>query len=140
MAAASLTTVIAVFENIISYYMDVHEWSRKTATIVTGVSIALLMLPCILGFNIWSDIAPLGEGSNILDLEDFIISNNMLPIGSFLILLFCTSRYGWGFDKFLEEANIGEGMKFPRYVRFYLSYILPAIMFFVFIQGYTRFF
>ena len=64
----------------------------------------------------------------------------MLPIGSFLILLFCTSRYGWGFDKFLEEANIGEGMKFPRYVRFYLSYILPAIMFFVFIQGYTRFF
>lgn len=140
MAAASLTTVIAVFENIISYYMDVHEWSRKTATIVTGVSIALLMLPCIFGFNIWSDFAPLGEGSNILDLEDFIISNNMLPIGSFLILLFCTSRYGWGFDKFLEEANIGEGVKFPRYVRFYLSYILPAIMFFVFIQGYTRFF
>lgn len=140
MAAASLTTVIAVFENIISYYMDVHEWSRKTATVVTGVSIAILMLPCIFGFNIWADFAPLGEGSNILDLEDFIISNNMLPIGSFLILLFCTSRYGWGFDKFLEEANIGEGIKFPRYVRFYLSYILPVIMFFVFIQGYTRFF
>ncbi len=140
MAAASLTTVIAVFENIISYYMDVHEWSRRKATVVTGVSITVLMLPCIFGFNIWSHIAPLGEGSNILDLEDFIISNNMLPIGSFLILLFCTSRYGWGYDKFLEEANIGEGMKFPRCLRFYLSYILPAIMFFVFIQGYARFF
>lgn len=140
MAAASLTTVIAVFENIISYYMDVHEWSRRKATVVTGVSITVLMLPCIFGFNIWSHIAPLGEGTNILDLEDFIISNNMLPIGSFLILLFCTSRYGWGYDKFLEEANIGEGMKFPRCLRFYLSYILPAVMFFVFIQGYARFF
>ncbi len=140
MAAASLTTVIAVFENIISYYMDVHEWSRRTATIVTGISIAVLMLPCIFGFNIWSDFTPFGEGSNILDLEDFIISNNMLPIGSFLILLFCTSRYGWGYDKFLEEANIGEGIKFPRFLRFYLSYVLPAIMFFVFIQGYSRFF
>lgn len=140
MSAAALTTVIAVFENIISYFMDVYEWSRKKATIVTGISITILMLPCIFGFNIWSHIQPLGEGTNILDLEDFIISNNLLPIGSFLILLFCTSRYGWGYDKFLKEANTGEGIKFPRYLRFYLSYILPVIMAFVFIQGYMKFF
>lgn len=140
MSAAALTTVIAVFENIISYYMDVHEWSRKKATAFTGISIAILMLPCIFGFNIWSNVTPLGTGTTILDLEDFIISNNMLPIGSFIFLIFCTSRYGWGYDKFLSEANTGEGMKFPRFLRLYLSYILPVIMLFVFLQGYSRFF
>ena len=140
MACAALTTVIAVFENIISYFLDVWGWSRKKAVAVNFVLMMILTLPCILGFNVLSFIEPFGPGSNILDLEDFIVSNNLLPIGSFIILIFCTSRYGWGYDKFMEEANTGSGMKFPRYLRIYLTYILPAIMLFVFAQGYMKFF
>jgi NSS family neurotransmitter:Na+ symporter len=140
MACAALTTVIAVFENIISYFIDVWGWSRKKTVAVNFVLMSILVLPCILGFNVWSHIQPLGAGTNILDLEDFIVSNNFLPIGSFIILLFCTSRYGWGYDKFIEEANTGSGMKFPRYLRFYLAYILPVIIVFVFAQGYMKFF
>ncbi len=138
MACAALTTVIAVFEAIIAYFMDVHNFSRKKSTLITFVSIMIGVLPCILGFNVWSDIQPLGEGSSILDFEDFIISKNLLPLGSLLVLFFCTTRYGWGYDKFLEEANIGEGAKFPKYLRFYLTYILPIIIIFVFIQGYLQ--
>ena len=140
MACAALTTVIAVFENIISYFLDVWGWSRKKAVAVNFVLMMILTLPCILGFNVLSFIQPFGPGSNILDLEDFIVSNNLLPIGSFIILIFCTSRYGWGYDKFMGEANTGSGMKFPRYLRIYLTYILPAIMLFVFAQGYMKFF
>ncbi len=140
MACAALTTVIAVFENIISYFLDVWGWSRKKAVAVNFVLMMILTLPCILGFNVLSFIEPFGPGSNILDLEDFIVSNNLLPIGSFIILIFCTSRYGWGYDKFMGEANTGSGMKFPRYLRIYLTYILPAIMLFVFAQGYMKFF
>jgi len=140
MACAALTTVIAVFENIISYFMDVRGWSRKKAVIVNFVFMLILVLPCILGFNVWADFQPLGEGTNVLDLEDFIVSNNLLPLGSFVILLFCTSRYGWGYKKFMEEANTGTGMKFPQFLRIYLTYILPVIIVFVFAQGYMKFF
>ena len=140
MACAALTTVIAVFENIISYCIDVWGWSRKKAVLVNFFLMLIFVLPCILGFNVLSFIEPFGPGSNILDLEDFIVSSNLLPIGSFIILLFCTSRYGWGYDKFLEEANTGAGMRFPRYLRIYLTYILPVIMILVFAQGYVKFF
>ena len=140
MACAALTTVIAVIENLISYCMDVWKWSRKKAVIVCFIFMTILVLPCILGFNVWSNIQPLGAGTNILDLEDFIISNNLLPIGSFIILIFCTSRYGWGYEKFLKEANTGYGLKFPKILRMYLTYILPLIMIFVFVKGYMKFF
>ena len=108
----------------------------KKAVAVNIIAIILLSLPCVLGFNVWSGFMPLGAGSNIQDLEDFIVSNNLLPIGSLIYLLFCTSRYGWGYDKFLEEANAGTGLKFPKGVKFYVSYILPLIILGIFIQGY----
>ena len=106
---------------------------------ITGLNpaIILLSLPCVLGFILWSSFAPLGEGSTVLDLEDFILSNNLLPIGSMLYLLFCTSRYGWGFKKFMAEANEGEGIHFPAWTRVYVSYILPLIVLIIFIQGYA---
>lgn len=138
MSAAALTTVIAVQENIIAFFMDSYEWSRKKSTIVNFVALTLLTLPCILGFNVWSNIQPLGQGSSILDLEDFLISNNILPLGSFLFILFCTHRYGWGWDKFVAEADTGEGMKFPRILRFYLTWILPIIFVIIFIEGYIQ--
>ena len=105
MSCAALSTVIAVVENIISYSMDVWGWSRKKSIAVHGVLLALLMMPCILGFNVWSAVAPFGKGSVIMDLEDFLISNNMLPLGSLIVLLFCTSRRGWGWSNFLTEAD-----------------------------------
>ena len=104
------------------------------------MAIILLSLPCIFGFNIWSDIQPLGKGSAILDLEDFLVSNNLLPLGSLIYLAFCTSRYGWGWDNFIREADTGEGVKFPRGLRFYLTYILPIIVLYIFINGYIAIF
>ena len=136
MSCAALTTVIAVVENIVSYSMDVWGWGRKKAIAVHCVLLALLMMPCILGFNVWSAVAPFGEGSVIMDLEDFIISNNMLPLGSLVVLLFCTSRRGWGWNNFLTEADKGDGPKFPRAVRAYLTWVLPLAVLFLFVQGY----
>lgn len=136
MSFASISTVVAVFQNIISFATDLTGCTVKKAVLVNIVAIILLSMPCVLGFNVWSGFAPLGPGSNIQDLEDFIVSNNLLPIGSLIYLLFCTNRYGWGYDKFLAEANAGTGMKFPKGVRFYVSYILPLIILGIFIQGY----
>lgn len=136
MSFASISTVVAVFQNIISFATDLTGCTVKKAVLVNIVAIILLSMPCVLGFNVWSGFAPLGPGSNIQDLEDFIVSNNLLPIGSLIYLLFCTSRYGWGYDKFLAEANAGTGIKFPKGVRFYVSYILPLIILGIFIQGY----
>ena len=94
-------------------------------------------MPCVLGFNLLSGLTPFGPGSNILDLEDFIVSNNLLPLGSLVYLLFCTSRYGWGFKKFTAEANAGKGIKFPNWARVYVTWILPIIVLAIFIQGYV---
>ena len=138
MSAAALTTVIAVLENIIAFFMDGYGWSRKKSTIINFVVLTLLTLPCILGFNVWSDFQPFGPGSAVLDLEDFIISNNILPLGSFLFMLFCCHRYGWGWDKFIAEADTGRGMKFPKFLRFYLTWILPVVFLFIFAQGYIQ--
>ena len=141
MLFAAVSTVVAVFENIISMAMDKWNWSRKKACIICGVSVAILSLPCALGFNVLSGIQPLGAGSNILDLEDFIVSNNILPLGSLIFVLFCCTKYGWGFDNFIEEANTGKGAKFPRWLRVYMTYILPAILIIIWVQGYiTKFF
>lgn len=136
MSFAALTTIIAVFENILSFTMDLKSCSRKKAILLNLVLIFILSLPCALGFNVLSDIQPLGAGSTIQDLEDFIVSNNLLPIGSLMYLLFCTSRYGWGWKNFTEEANTGKGIKFPNWIRPYVSYILPIIIIVIFIQGY----
>ena len=98
-------------------------------------------MPCILGFNVWSSIQPLGAGSTIQDLEDFIVSNNLLPLGSLGYVLFCTSRYGWGWKNFLKEANTGKGVVFPKKVYLYVAYGIPLIILFIFVQGYlTKFF
>ncbi len=138
MSCAAVTTVIAVIENIVSYSMDVHGWQRKSAIVIHGVLLAVLMMPCILGFNVWSFITPLGAGSTIMDLEDFIISTNILPLGSLFMLIYCTSRYGWGWDKFVAEADKGDGPKFPRWARFYLTWILPVLILVLYINGYIE--
>ena len=93
-------------------------------------------MPCILGYSVWSFIQPLGAGSTVLDLEDFLVSNNLLPLGSLVYLAFCTTRYGWGWDNFLKEANTGAGVKFPKAVRYYVTYIVPLIVLWIFIRGY----
>lgn len=140
MSFAALSTIIAVFENIISIGMDLFDWSRKKAVIINLVLIFALSLPCALGFNLLSGIQPFGAGSTIQDLEDFLVTYNFLPLGSLAYLFFCTSRYGWGFDGFLSEANSGSGIRFPGWTRIYLKYVLPCIVIFIFIQGYWTFF
>jgi NSS family neurotransmitter:Na+ symporter len=100
----------------------------------------ILALPCILGFNVLSGFTPFGEGTNVLDLEDFIVSNVLLPVGSLLFVLFCTSRYGWGWKKFTEEANTGKGLKVANWMRGYMSYVLPVIIIVLFVVGIYNFF
>ena len=136
MSFAALSTVIAVFENIIACFMDRFGWTRLRASIVTCVGIFLLSLPCAFGFNIWSGFMPFGEGSNVLDLEDFILSNNILPIGTAIYMLFCTTRYGWGWENFIKEVDTGTGLKFPKFLRAYLTFVAPVVMLVIFIAGY----
>ena len=138
MSFAALTTVISVVENIISYSMDVWGWSRRKSTLVNGAAMALLVLPCILGFNVWSAFQPLGPGTGILDLEDFLISNTMLPPGALIFLLFCCTRYGWGWKNFIAEADMGVGLNFPRMIRPWLIYVLPVLIVLLFVMGYVE--
>ena len=140
MTFAAMSTVIAVFENIIASLMELLGKERRHVIRWGIPAIILLSMPCVLGFNLWSDIHPLGEGTIILDLEDFLVSNNLLPLGSLVYLGFCTSRYGWGWDNFVKEANTGEGLKFPKWLRFYVTYILPIIVLYIFVRGYYAMF
>ncbi|MEA4988256.1 MAG: sodium-dependent transporter [Anaerovorax sp.] len=133
---AALSTIIAVFENIISFAIDLWGWERKKAVLVNMAAIIVLSLPCILGFSTLSAIQPLGEGTNIMDLEDFIVSSNLLPLGSMVYLIFCTSRYGWGWNNFISEANSGEGIRFPLSVRGYMTYVLPILVVGIYLKGY----
>ena len=135
MLFAALSTVVAVFENIISFAMDKAGWSRKKSVAVNLVALILLSVPCALGFNVWSGFAPLGS---ILDLEDFIVSNNLLPLGSLVYLLFCISKRGWGWKNFLAEADSGQGLRFPQKIFPYLAYVLPLIIVVVFVFGYIQ--
>jgi NSS family neurotransmitter:Na+ symporter len=137
MSFAALTTVIAVFENIIAFAMDMHGWSRKKAVWVNLILVFVLSVPCVLGFNLWSGFSIPNIG-NIQDIEDFIVSNNLLPLGSLVYLVFCTSRYGWGFDNFIAEANTGSGLKFPRAIKFYVTWILPLIVLVIWGAGYLQ--
>ena len=135
---AALSTIVAVFENIISFSLDLFGVTRKKAVAVNIIAIILLSMPCVLGFNLWSSFAPLGAGTTIQDLEDFIVSNNLLPLGSLVYLLFCTSRYGWGWKNFIAEAVAGQGLKFPKWSRIYVTYVLPLIILFIFVMGYYQ--
>lgn len=135
MTFAAFSTILAVFENIISCGIDLFHWSRKKSCMVNLVVLMLLSLPCVFGYNLWSAFQPLGEGSAVLDLEDFLVSNVILPVGSFCYLLFCVTRFGWGFDQYMKEANTGEGLKLPRQIRVYVTYILPVLLFFLIVKG-----
>ncbi|MBQ8741448.1 MAG: sodium-dependent transporter [Clostridia bacterium] len=132
---AAMSTVIAVFENILACVREITNWSRIKACIICGIAILVLSLPCAIGYNILKDFHPFTSDSAILDLEDFIVSNCLLPLGSLIYILFCTSKKGWGFDNFLAEANTGKGPKLARWLRPYLTYVLPLIIIFVFVVG-----
>lgn len=134
---AAISTIVAVFQDLISFATDLTGCSVKKAAVRSCLAICMLSIPCVLGFNLWSGFQPLGPGSTVLDLEDFLVSNNVLPLGSLVYVAFCTSRYGWGWDRFLEEANTGKGLAFPRAVRIYIKWVLPAIILFIFLQGYV---
>ena len=141
MSFAALTTIIAVFENILKMTEELTGWDRKKSVRFSFILVFLLSLPCALGFNLFNFIQPFGTGTTIQDLEDFIVSNNLLPLGSMIYVLFCTSRYGWGWKNFIQEANTGKGIRFPKSIRFYVSYIIPLIILVIFIQGYwSKFF
>ncbi len=135
MSFAAFSTILAVFENIISCTRDLTGWSRKKACFVNCILLLVLSMPCILGFNVLSNIAPLGEGSVIMDLEDFIVSNILLPIGSLVFVIFCVTRYGWGWDKFVEEANTGKGLKIKKWMRGYMTFVLPVIVAILLVVG-----
>ena len=133
---AAFTTIVAVFENIISFAIDLRGWTRKKSVLVNVVLISVLSMPCVLGFNVLAGFEPLGAGTNIMDLEDFIVSNNLLPLGSLGYVLFCTRKNGWGWENFLHEANAGEGIRFPRGLKGYVSYVLPLIIIVIYLKGY----
>ena len=135
MSFAALSTVLAVFECIIANTMDLWGLSRKKACIINGILLFLLSVPCCLGFNILSGFQPLGAGSTILDLEDTVVSNFILPLGSFVFILFCVTKKGWGWDNFVNEANTGKGLKIKRFMKGYMTYVLPVLVMFVFIMG-----
>ena len=136
MAFAAATTLIAVFENIIAYWMDSHGWSRRKASLVNMALIIILSLPCILGYNLLASFHPLGEGTQILDLEDFLISSTIMPPGSLLFVLFCAHKYGWGWERFKAEADQGKGVKFPSWLRIHVRWVLPILIGAIFIKGY----
>ena len=136
MSFAALSTVIAVFENLISFCMDYWGWDRKKAVVVNGLAVTVLSLPCALGYNAWAGFTVPGIG-DIQTLEDFIVSNNILPLGSVIYLLFCVCKRGWGWDNFIREADTGTGVKFPKWARLYLKYVLPLMILIIFIMGYV---
>lgn len=141
MSFAAFSTILAVFENIISCGMELTGWSRKKSSFINAIAIILLSIPCVLGYNLWSWDGFAVFGGAVLDFEDFLVSNLFLPLGSLVYLLFCTSRYGWGWKNFTTEANTGKGLKMKNWMRGYISYILPLIVLFIFFFGlYDKFF
>ena len=138
MSFAALSTVFAVFENIVACFRDLTGWDRKKASLVNGIALMVLCMPCVLGFTVLSDVTILGL--SIMDFEDFVVSSILLPVGSMLFALFCVSRYGWGWDKFMAEANQGTGLKVARWMRPYVTYVVPLIVAFIFVYGLYNFF
>lgn len=138
MSFAAFSTVLGVFENIVSCTMDLSGWSRKKACLFNGILMLLLSMPCVLGFNVLSKFQPLGPGTDVLDLEDFVVSNLLLPLGSLIFIFFCTSRYGWGWKNFTKEANTGKGLKVQRWMRGYMCYVLPVLVAVILVLGLIR--
>ena len=134
MTFASFSTVMAVFENLISFSLDMYKVNRKKAVLINGVIVLIASIPCVLGYNIWSDLHLIG-GRDVLDSEDFLVSNLLLPIGSLIYLLFCVTRFGWGFDNYYKECNAGEGLKLPRILKPYLQFVLPVLILIIIILG-----
>ena len=128
LAIAALSTLVAVFENLVAFGMEEFHWGRKKSCLIFGIALAVLCMPCIWGFNLWSGFHPLGGSSNILDLEDFIVSANLLPLGALYMTIFCMSRYGWGAENCFAEINTGKGKKFPEWTKNYLRFIIPVIL------------
>ncbi len=133
MIFASLSTVIAVFENIMSFWLELTSMSRRKVAIINIVLMIVLSLPCVLGFTVWSDFQLFGKG--IMDLEDYTVSNILLPVGSLMYVLFCTMRYGWGWDKYFAEVNSGTGLKLPKWLKPYMKYVLPLVIIAVLIMS-----
>lgn len=133
---AALSTVVAVFENIVSFGIDLFGWTRNKTVAINIVAVVVLSMPCVFGFNLLSGIQPLGSGSGIMDLEDFLVSNNILPLGSLVYLIFCTTKRGWGYESFINEADKGKGMKFPKFIKPYMTYVLPFIVVIIYLKGY----
>ncbi len=139
MTFAAYSTILAVFENIMSCVSELTGWSRKKSCAICSAAIFLLSLPCVLGYNLWSGVRPIA-GRDILDSEDFVVSNVLLPLGSLIFVVFCTTRYGWGWENFLKEANEGKGLKMARWLRPYMAYVLPLIVLVIFVAGLISFF
>ncbi|MBP3853668.1 MAG: sodium-dependent transporter, partial [Erysipelotrichaceae bacterium] len=140
MTFAAMTTVIAVFQALVDMIRDLTGCEKRTSVLVNLAVMIVLCLPCALGFNVWSFIQPMGEGTTIQDLEDFIVSNNLLPIGSLIYVLFCSWKAGWGFSAFIKEANTGKGISFPAHIKWYCAIGIPLIILFIFVQGYVTMF
>lgn len=138
MSFAALSTVLAVFEEIVACTQDLFGWGRKKACIINGIMLFVLSLPCCLGFNVLGFIQPMGEGTTIMDLEDFIVSNLILPLGSLVIILFCVLKKGWGWDNYMNEVNMGRGLKMKGFMRGYMTYVLPVLVLTLFIIGIVR--
>ena len=136
MTFACFSTIIAVFENIISFCIDMFGISRKKSVVINAVIILIASLPCVFGFNIWSGFELFGQ--NVLGIEDFLVSNILLPVGSLIYLLFCVTKFGWGFDNYLAESNTGKGMKFARFLKPYFQFVLPILVLIVLVQGFIK--
>ena len=132
---AALSTIIAVFENIVSFSIDLFQWSRRKSVFLNFMIIVIGSIPCAIGFSVLSNFQPLGPGSAVLDLLDFLVSNVIMPLGSLVFLFFCTRKIGWGWKSFMSEANAGKGLSFPEKAKFYVSWILPLIVIFIFLFG-----
>ncbi len=139
MLFAAFSTIIAVFENILACIRELTNWSRVKACIICGIAVFILSIPCALGFNLWSSFKPFSSSSGVLDLEDFIVSNCLLPLGAVCYVIFATSKKGWGFDNLMAEANAGKGLKLKKWLRPYLTYVLPVIIIIIFIMGILEF-
>ncbi len=139
MSFAAISTVLAVFENIIACIMDLTSWGRKKTSLIVGLAIFVLSIPCVLGYNLWSSFVPFAEGSAILDLEDFIVSNILLPVGSLIFVLFCVTRYGWGWDNFVAEANEGRGIKVAKWMRPIVTIVIPIVIITILVVGLVTF-
>lgn len=136
MTFACFSTIIAVFENIISFCIDMFGISRKKSVVINAVIILIASLPCVFGFNIWSGFELFGQ--NVLGMEDFLVSNILLPVGSLIYLLFCVTKFGWGFDNYLTECNTGKGMKFAGFLKPYFQFVLPILVLIVLVQGFIK--